>query len=177
MQNNTPPDVLISEDEIKLRAQELGHIITRDYQDKKLLVLCVLKGAYAFCSELIAHIQVPLELDFIKASSYGDKTMSSGQVRIDLDMELEVAGKHILVVEDIVDTGLTMTHLINHLRAKSPESIKLASMLFKPARNNFPVTIDYLGFEIEDKFVIGMGLDYAGRFRELPYVGILSTGL
>ena len=176
MSYQTRPEVLISEEDLAMRIQELGAHITRDYSDKNVVVVCVLKGGFAFCSDLIQQIDRPMELDFIKLSSYGDKTVSSGQVKIDKDVEFDLAGKDVLIVEDIVDSGLSMTHLLNHLESKRPRSMKLASMLFKPSRNTHPVHIDYLGFEIEDKFVVGMGLDYAGRFRELPYVGVLSAG-
>ena len=170
------PDVFISEEEIALRVEALGASITKDYENQDLIVVCVLKGAFMFCSDLIKKINRPVSLEFVALSSYGDQTHSSGQVRIDLDISTNLEGKNILIVEDIVDTGLTSKTLMNFLLTKKPKSIKLASLLFKPSKIKTNVKIDYLGFEIEDKFVIGYGLDYAGRYRELSYIGVLNAG-
>lgn len=167
-------DVYLSEDKIKERVIELANKINKDYAGKEIVVVGVLNGAFMFCADLIRHINVPVTLDFIAASSYGEETESSGQVKIEWDLKNEIKGKHILLVEDIVDTGLTIKSLKALLGSREPASIKLASLLFKPARNIHPVDIDYLAFEIDDKFVIGYGLDYAGRYRELPYIGIYS---
>lgn len=170
------PDVLISEEEISLRIQDLGKSISKDYAGEELIVICVLKGAFMFCSDLVKKIERPVKLEFIQLSSYGDGTKSSGSVRLEMDLSGPITGKNILIVEDIVDTGLTINTLLKTLKLRSPKSIKLASLLFKPSRNIHPVDIDYLGFEVEDKFVIGYGLDYAGRYRELPYVGVINAG-
>ena len=170
------PEVFIPEEEIAQRVQELGNSISKDYQGEELVVICVLKGAFIFCSDLMKKIEVPTILDFMSISSYGDSTTSSGEVRISMDIETGIAGKHVLVVEDIVDSGLSMKTLMPILKARNPKSIKLASLLFKPSRNVHPVDIDYLAFEIEDKFVVGYGLDYAQRYRELPYIGVLNAG-
>ncbi|MDC1175285.1 hypoxanthine phosphoribosyltransferase [Bacteriovoracaceae bacterium] len=167
-------DVYLSEEKIKERVIELANKINKDYAGKEIVVVGVLNGAFMFCADLIRHINVPVTLDFIAASSYGEETESSGQVKIEWDLKNEIKGKHILLVEDIVDTGLTIKSLKALLGSREPASIKLASLLFKPARNIHPVEIDYLAFEIDDKFVIGYGLDYAGRYRELPYIGIYS---
>ena len=170
------PDVLISEEDIALRLEDLGRAITEDYQGQELVVICVLKGAFMFCSDLIKKIDLPIKLEFISLSSYGDGTSSSGNVVLDMDISSSIADKNVLVIEDIVDTGLTIKTLNEMLLVRKPKSLKLASLLFKPSRNEHPAKIDYLGFEIEDKFVIGYGLDYAGRYRELPYVGVLNAG-
>lgn len=167
-------DVYLSEEEIANRIQQLADQINKDYAGKEITVVGVLNGAFMFTADLIRRLNVPVELDFIAASSYGDDTSSSGQVKIEWDLKKEIKGKHILLVEDIVDTGLTIKSLKALLGSREPASIKLASLLFKPARNVHPVDIDYLAFEIEDKFVIGYGLDYAGKYRELPYIGIYS---
>ena len=129
-----------------------------------------------FCSDLIKKIDRPVTLEFIQVSSYGDSTVSSGSVKLETDLSGSIAGKNVIVVEDIVDSGLTVKTLLELLNMRKPKSIKLASLLYKPSRNIHKVNIDYLGFEIEDKFVIGYGLDYAGRYRELPYVGIINAG-
>ena len=129
-----------------------------------------------FCSDLMKKINLPLKLEFISLSSYGDATHSSGSVRLDMDITANIEGKNILIVEDIVDSGLTIKTLMEILSVRKPKSVKLASLLFKPVKLKHNVKIDYLGFEIEDKFVIGYGLDYAGRYRELPYIGILNAG-
>ena len=170
------PDVLISEEELAIRIEELGSAITDDFAGQELVVVCVLKGAFMFCSDLLKKIQLPIRLEYLQLSSYGDGTVSSGNVKIEMDLSGEIKGKNVLIVEDIVDSGLTMTSLKKLLDAREPKDIKVASLLFKPSRNTHPVQIDYLGFEIEDKFVIGYGLDYAGRYRELPYVGVINAG-
>ncbi len=170
------PEALITEEEISLRLEALGKAITKDYDNEDLIVICVLKGAFIFCSDLIKKINRPVSLEFISLSSYGDSTNSSGNVRLEMDITANIEGKNVLVVEDIVDTGLTIKTLMEMISVRKPKSVKLASLLFKPVKLKHKVTIDYLGFEIEDKFVIGYGLDYAGRYRELPYIGILNAG-
>jgi hypoxanthine phosphoribosyltransferase len=170
------PDVLISEEEIALRVEALGKAITEDFEGEELIVICVLKGAFMFCSDLLKKINLPVKLEFISLSSYGDGMTSTGNVKLEMDLSGSIANKNVLVVEDIVDTGLTIKTLTEMLNVRNPKTLKLASLLFKPTRNEHPAKIDYLGFEIEDKFVIGYGLDYAGRYRELPYVGVLNAG-
>ena len=164
-------DVFLSSEQIKNRVAELAQAINRDYAGKELLVLGILNGSYVFLADLLREVKVPLLMDFMKASSY-EGTESTGKVQIKLDTKLDLKGKDVLIVEDIVDTGHTMKALLKELEGRAPKSLKLASLLYKPARNIHPVKIDYLGFEIEDKFVIGYGLDFDGRFRELPYIGI-----
>ncbi|MFP5492902.1 MAG: hypoxanthine phosphoribosyltransferase [Bacteriovoracia bacterium] len=170
------PEVMISDEEIALRIEALGQAITQDFANEELVVICVLKGAFMFTSDLIKKINRPLSLEFISLSSYGDSTQSSGNVRLDMDITCNVEGKNVLIVEDIVDTGLTISTLMKMLELRKPKEVRLASLLFKPSKLKHQVKIDYLGFEIEDKFVIGYGLDYAGRYRELPYIGVLNAG-
>lgn len=170
------PDVLISEEDIALRIQDLGKSISADYAGEELVVVCVLKGAFMFCSDLVKKIERPVRLEFIQLSSYGDGSKSSGNVKLEMDLSGAINGKNVLIVEDIVDTGLTINTLLKTLHLRKPKSIRLASLLYKPSRNTHPVEIDYLGFEVEDKFVIGYGLDYAGRYRELPYIGVINAG-
>ncbi len=170
------PEALISEEEIALRIEALGKAITKDFENEEIVVICVLKGAFIFCSDLMKKINCPLKLEFISLSSYGDSTNSSGSVRLEMDVTGNIEGKNILIVEDIVDSGLTIKTLMEILSVRKPKTIKLASLLFKPQKLKHKVEINYLGFEIEDKFVIGYGLDYAGRYRELPYIGILNAG-
>lgn len=170
------PETLISEEEIAHRIAALGKAITNDFENEDLVVICVLKGAFMFCSDLIKQINRPLKLEFISLSSYGDSTNSSGNVRLEMDITANIEGKNVLIVEDIVDSGLTIKTLMEIISVRRPKTVKLASLLFKPVKLKHKVNIDYLGFEIEDKFVIGFGLDYAGRYRELPYIGILNAG-
>ncbi len=170
------PDVLISEEDIALRIQDLGHAITKDYAGEEIVVICVLKGAFMFCSDLLKKVERPVMLEFIQLSSYGEGTISSGNVKFEMDLSGSINGKHVLIVEDIVDTGLTLKTLVNSLKLRQPKTIKVASLLYKPSRTIHATKIDYLGFEVEDKFVIGYGLDYAGRYRELPYIGVINAG-
>ena len=170
------PEALITEEEIALRIQALGNAITKDFENEELVVICVLKGAFIFCSDLIKKINRPISLEFISLSSYGDATNSSGNVRLEMDITANIEGKNVLIVEDSVDSGLTIKTLLEMMSVRKPKTVKLASLLFKPVKLKHKVNIDYLGFEIEDKFVIGYGLDYAGRYRELPYIGILNAG-
>lgn len=170
------PETLITEEEIALRIQALGNAITKDFENEDLIIICVLKGAFIFCSDLIKKINRPISLEFISLSSYGDSTNSSGNVRLEMDITANIEGKNVIIVEDIVDSGLTIKTLMDMMAVRKPKSVKLASLLFKPVKLKHKVKIDYLGFEIEDKFVIGYGLDYAGRYRELPYIGVLNAG-
>ena len=167
-------EVYLSEEKIKNRIQEMGAQITKEYAGEEIHIICVLNGAFMFMADLVREIKLPVILDFISASSYGDGTKSSGELKIKMDLAKDVKGKHVILVEDIVDTGLTMKVLRKNIEERDAKSVKLASFLFKPARLEHETQIDYLGFEIEDHFVIGYGLDYAGRYRELPYVGIYS---
>lgn len=176
MLHNDVKKVLLSEEEIKKRVQELGEAISQDYKGEELVLVCVLKGAVVFYTDLIRAIgnDVDVSLDFISCSSYGNGTVSSGEVRIMKDLDRSVEGKHVLVVEDIVDTGTTLHYLLDNLKARQAKSVKLATLLNKPERRKVDVHVDYNGFTVPDYFVIGYGLDYAERYRHLPYIGILK---
>lgn len=164
-------DIFISQDKIAQRIRELGEQISRDYAGEQITVVPLLSGAFMFAADLVREIKAPIDIQFMAASSY-EGTDSTGEVKIKYDLKRPVHGKNILLVEDIVDTGTTLKTVLEIMRMRNPASIKLASLLYKPARNIHPVDIDYLGFEIEDKFVIGYGLDYNGLYRELPYIGV-----
>lgn len=166
--------ILISQEKLKRRVAELGEEITQDYKGKKLLVLGILKGAVPFMTDLIREIKLPLTYDFMALSSYGASTQSSGVVQILKDLDRSVDDVHILITEDIVDTGLTLKYLTENLIARNPLSVKVVTLLNKPARRQVKVFLDYNGFTIPDEFVVGYGLDFNGEFRNLPYVGILK---
>jgi hypoxanthine phosphoribosyltransferase len=167
-------EVLISADRLAQRVAELGGQITEEYSGKRLLLLGVLKGAVIFLVDLARQIQLSLEIDFMAISSYGASTQSSGIVRILKDLEHSIEGQHILVVEDIVDSGLTLDYLLRSLAARGPASIKVCGLLLKERPREISVPIDYVGFTIPDKFVVGYGLDFAERYRNLPYIGVLK---
>jgi len=167
--------IMLSEEQLAARVAEMGAEITRGYQgtDGRLLVVGMLKGSFIFMADLVRHIDLHCEIDFMAASSYGNATESSGNVRITRDIT-NIEGQHILLVEDIVDSGNTMAYVLELLKSRNPASVKLVSLLDKPSRRKVPVTIDYCGFEIEDKFVVGYGLDFAGQYRNLPFIGVLK---
>ena len=158
---------------ISAKVRELGAKITAEYKDKDLVLVCVLKGSYVFCSDLARAIDLPLSVDFLGLRSYAG-TETTGVVQITSDLTKPIEGKDVIVVEDIVDTGLTMQYLLENLDTRRPRSVKLCALLHKPARTRVKVDIDYLGFTIDDVFVIGYGLDYAERYRNLPYLGVLE---
>ncbi len=165
---------MISAEQIAERAKELGAQITRDYKDRSLVVVCVLKGAFLFCADLIRHIDLPLRVDFLAVRSYGEATETTGVVQITSDLSKPIENEDVLIVEDIVDTGLTIAHVMDLFRTRHPRSVKVCSLLHKPARARVTVNVDYLGFTIEDKFVIGYGLDFGEKYRNLPYVGVVE---
>ena len=167
---------MFTRDQIAERVRELGARIERDYQGKELVLLGVLKGSYIFISDLARAIDLPLSVDFIGLSSYGEATESSGVVKITSDLAQPIEGKHVLIVEDIVDTGLTMRYLLDNLATRRPASVKLCTLLHKPSRARTRIPIDYLGFQIEDRFVVGYGLDAADKYRNLPFIGVLRNG-
>jgi hypoxanthine phosphoribosyltransferase len=166
--------ILLTEEEIKTRIKELGEEITRDYKDKNLLVVGILKGAIIFMAELCKNIDLPIMIDFMAVSSYGTSSQSTGEVRIIKDLDFSVEGKDVLIVEDIIDTGLTLSYLSDNLKKRGANSVKIATLLDKPDRRNVEVEIDYLGFSIPDEFVVGYGLDYAENYRNLPFVAALK---
>jgi hypoxanthine phosphoribosyltransferase len=169
--------VLIDEETLQSRIAELGEEISADYAGRDLLLLGVLKGAVFFMSDLMRRLTVPCEIDFMAISSYGAATDSSGVVRILKDLDINIEGRHVLVVEDIIDSGLTLSYLMRNLEARNPASLEICALLTKPARREIEVDVRYVGFEIPNRFVIGYGLDFAERYRNLRYVGVLHADL
>lgn len=173
--NSKLPRVMIPETKIKQRIAELGSEISADYKGKDVIAICVLKGSYMFFADLIRKVDLPIHCEFISVSSYGNKTTSSGEVKITLDTTEPLSGKHVIIVEDIVDSGLTVQYLLNHFKARKPASLKICSLLFKPDALKNDVSLDYIGFKIANEFVVGYGLDYMGRYRQVPYIGVLDN--
>jgi hypoxanthine phosphoribosyltransferase len=173
--SNPNLEVLIPTEKIQQRISELGAEIARDYAGRNPLLIGVLKGACLFLSDLMRAADIPLNVEFIAISSYGAEMRTSGEVRILKDLDVAIEGRHILVVEDIVDTGLTLSYLLANLKSRGAESVKLAALLDKYERREKEVPIDYLGFKIPDKFVVGYGLDFAERYRNLPFIAVLKN--
>ena len=173
--NEKIESVLISEQEIQQRIKELGQQISKDYAGRNLLLLGVLKGAVVFLVDLAKAIDLPLQMDFMAVSSYGASTQSSGVVRILKDLDSAVDGRDILVVEDIIDTGLTLRYILDNLAMRNPASVKVCALLYKERPRAEAIEADYVGFQIPNKFVVGYGLDYAELYRNLPYVGVMRT--
>jgi hypoxanthine phosphoribosyltransferase len=167
-------EILVQPDELAHRVRELGQEISADYAGRDLLLIGVLKGAVFFLSDLMRHLEVECELDFMAVSSYGSSTDSSGIVRILKDLDEPIEGRDVLIVEDIVDSGLTLSYLFRMLRARNPATLEVCALLTKPERREVDLPIRYVGFEIPNRFAIGYGLDYAERFRNLPYVAVLA---
>ena len=168
-------EVLLPTQKIAERVQQLGRQIERDYEGKDLVLLGVLKGSYIFISDLARSVDLPLAIDFIGLSSYGEATESSGVVKITSDLSRPIEDKHVVIVEDIVDTGLTMRYLLDNLATRHPASVKLCTLLHKPGRARTRIPIDYLGFQIEDRFVVGYGLDAAEKYRNVPFIGVMKN--
>jgi hypoxanthine phosphoribosyltransferase len=166
--------VLLSEETIAQKIKELGDLISKEYEGKEIHLICVLKGGVFFMTELSKHITVPVSIDFMAVSSYGDATVSSGRVRILKDLDESIEGKDVIVVEDIIDSGRTLSYLMEMLQTRKPKSLKLCTMLDKPSRREVDVFVDYTGFQIPDEFVVGFGLDYAQFYRNLPYIGVVQ---
>ncbi len=166
--------VLISEEEIVQKTRELAEVIAKDYADREVLMIGVLKGAVMFMSDLARALPLPVQLEFMAVSSYGSSTSSSGIVRILKDLDKDITGKDVLVVEDIIDSGLTLSWLLKNLGARNPSSIEVCTLLRKPDALKMPIEVKYLGFDIANEFVVGYGLDYAERYRDLPYIGTLK---
>ena len=167
-------EILVQRDELAHRVRELAEEVSRDYAGRELLLICVLKGAVFFLSDLMRHLDVRCELDFMAVSSYGSSTDSSGVVRILKDLDAPIEGRDVLIVEDIVDSGLTLSYLFRMLRAREPATLEVCALLTKPERREVDLPIRYVGFEIPNRFAIGYGLDHAERYRNLPYVAVLE---
>jgi hypoxanthine phosphoribosyltransferase len=177
-QSKNPPlnidKILLSEDVILQRVQELGRQITQDYQNKDVLLICVLKGALVFFADLIRSIDICFNLDFVQLSSYGNNTQSSGSIIFCRDLATDIRDRNVLIIDDIIDSGLTLCHLGNCLLSKNPSSLKICVLLNKPSRRTHPVAIDYVGFDIPDEFVVGYGLDFNEMYRGLRHIAILE---
>lgn len=173
MQNDIQ-EILISEEEIQHRIKELGVVLSAEYEGRTPLVICVLKGAFIFMADLVKVITVPVEMDFMAVSSYGASTKSSGVVKIIKDLDVPVEGRDVLIVEDIIDSGLTLSYLIELLRNRNASSISVVTLFDKPAGRTVDLEADYTGFVLPDEFVVGYGLDYAELYRNLPYIGVLK---
>ena len=166
--------VLLTEEEVDKRIQEIGEQISKDYAGKQVHLVCVLKGGSFFMCELAKRITVPVSLDFMSVSSYGSETKSSGVVKIIKDLDGDLSGKDVLIVEDILDTGVTLSNLVPMLKMRNPNSVKICTILDKPSRRKADIQPDYEGFRVPDEFVVGYGLDYDEKYRNLPYVGVLK---
>jgi hypoxanthine phosphoribosyltransferase len=171
---NEIDEVLFTRDDIAKRVAELGAEITRDYEGKDLIVVGILKGAGVFMSDLIREINSPIRIDFMSVSSYGNSTVSSGIVRITNDLHQDIQGCSVLIVEDIIDTGNTLHYLREYLKNRGAEDVKICALLDKPSRRQVEVPVEYVGFEVEDRFIIGYGIDYAEKYRNLPFIGTLK---
>lgn len=165
---------MLSTEQIAARVKELGAQIAKEYKDRNLVLVVVLKGSFIFAADLCRAIDGHLRIDFLGVRSYGEGTESSGVVQITQDLSRPIAGEDVIIVEDIVDTGLTIAHLMDLFRTRGPRSVKVCSLLHKPARARVAVNVDFLGFTIEDKFVVGYGLDFAEKYRNLPYIGVVE---
>lgn len=165
---------LLSSEQIQAKVQELGAQINRDYAGKEVLVVGILKGAFVFCADLLRTLNISTRVDFMAVSSYGAGTESSGVVKILKDLDSSVEGRHVLLVEDIVDSGLTLRYLREYLEHQNPASVKICALLDKPSRRRTQVVIDYIGFAIPDEFIVGYGIDYAEQYRHLPYIGMIG---
>lgn len=166
--------VMISEEQVTKRIKELAEQISKDYEGKDIHLICILKGSVFFSCDLAKRITVPVTLDFMSVSSYGNETVSSGRVRIVKDLDESIQGKHVIIIEDIIDSGRTLAYLMDLLGTRAPESLTICTLLDKPDRRVTDVEVKYVGFEIPDEFVVGYGLDYQQRYRNLPYVGVIE---
>ena len=166
--------VMMTEEEVDRKIKELGLLITKDYEGKEVHIICILRGASFFACELAKRINLPVTIDFMSVSSYGGGTESSGHVKIVKDLEESIEGKEVIVVEDIIDTGRTLSHLMELLRNRNPKSLALCALLDKPDRRGVDVDVKYVGFQVPDLFVVGYGLDYDQKYRNLPYIGVVE---
>lgn len=166
--------VLLSEEEVDKRIKELGEQISKEFAGEEVHLICVLRGSIFFTCELAKRITVPVTIDFMQVSSYGSQTLSSGKIKMIKELDDSIMGKNVIVIEDIIDTGRTLSYLLNMLQEKKPKELRLCTLLDKPERRVVDVHVDYTGFEIPDEFVVGYGLDYAQKYRNLPYIGIVE---
>ena len=167
-------NVLVSQEDVEKRIREMAAQISKDYEGETLHLVCILRGSIFFTCELAKYITVPVTIDFMSVSSYGDGTESTGRIKIMKDLDDSIKDKNVLVVEDIIDSGRTLAHLMSFLKVREPKSLKLCTLLDKPDRRVVPVDVDYVGMEIPDLFVVGYGLDYAQKYRNLPYIGVVE---
>lgn len=175
--NKDIKEILLSEEILKEKVKEMGEKISKDYEGRELILLGILKGSVVFMSDLIKHITTPCKIDFMAVSSYGDSTKSSGIVKIIKDLDFEIKDKDILIVEDIIDSGVTLKYLMKYLGSRNPRSLEVACLLNKPDRRKEDIDVKYLGFDVPDYFLVGYGLDYAEIYRNLPYIGILKESV
>ena len=175
--NNDIESVYLSQEQIAKKVKEMAQKINEDYVGKDILLVPTLKGSFMFASDLIRNIKLPCDIDFIALSSYGNAAETSGKVKITKDLTMDISNKHLIIIEDIIDSGVTMDFLINYLKLKNAASLEIATLLNKPARRKKDINIKYSGFEVEDQFLVGYGLDYAEKYRNLPYIGILKSEL
>lgn len=167
-------EVLLDEETLAKRIKEMGEQISKDYEGKEVIVIGILKGSVIFVADLVREVTVPVSFDFMAVSSYGNRTTTTGTVRILKDLDYDIEGKHVLIVEDIIDSGVTLSYLIEHLAGRKLASLKLCTLLNKPERRKVEVKVDYIGFTVPDAFLVGFGLDYAEKYRNLPFIGILK---
>lgn len=172
--HNDIKEILVTEEQIRTKVNELAKQISADYAGRNPLVICVLKGAFVFMADLIKAIDIPLEVDFMAVSSYGASTRSSGVVKIVKDLDVSVEGRDVIIVEDIIDSGLTLSYVIDILERRNALSVRVVALLDKPGRRTVELEVDYKGYELPDEFVVGYGLDYAEKYRNLPYIGVLK---
>lgn len=172
--NNDIKEVLYNEDELRDKVRQMGAKISKDYFGKELIIIGVLKGSVIFMSDLLKEITIPCKMDFMAVSSYGNSTETSGVVRILKDLDFEIQGKDILIVEDIIDSGVTLKYLMKYLSGRKPNSLEIVCLLNKPDRRKADIDVKYLGYDVPDYFLVGYGLDFAEKYRNLPYVGILK---
>lgn len=174
MMENDLAYVLLSEEELKKRVKELGEQISRDYAGKEIVFVGVLRGSFIFMADLVREVDCYSYIDFMQVSSYGDRSTTTGAVKIVQDLSMNIEGRHVIIVEDILDSGVTLSYLTKYMEGRKPASIRIATLLDKPARRTADVKADYAGFEVPDAFVVGYGLDYAQKYRSLPYIGVLK---
>lgn len=169
------PKILIPEVKIQQRVKELADLINHEYQGQEITAICTLKGSFVFFSDLIRHLEIPMTCEFLGLSSYGNKMVSSGEVKVTLDINEPMENRHVIVFEDIVDSGLTLKYIVNSLSARRPASLKTCALLLKPDSLKTPLEVDYVGFKIGDEFVVGYGIDHAEKYRGLPYIGYIEN--